>query len=168
VRAAPTSRRAIAVGVLLLAVGLAGCGEDDIPAAATAPDAVTDEVNAACREQKAAYDERPDFPVEGFDPERPNPEQLPAVAEYFEGNNVIYEDFLARLDGIEPPPEQREAFDAFVEASRAEFGNARDQQEAARARDVDGFVATLPDVLALQERLNETARALGADDCTWE
>jgi hypothetical protein len=154
--------------MLLLAVCLAGCGDDDSPPAATAPDSITDEVNAACREQRAAYSEGPDFPVEGFDPQRPNPEQLPEVGAYFEGNNDVYEQFLSRLDGIEPPVEERDAFDAFVEANREDFRIVREQQEAARAQDVDGFVATLPKVVAQQDLLNDTARALGADDCVWE
>lgn len=125
-------------------------------------------MNESCREQRTAYSERADFPVDGFDPQRPDPAQLPEVGAYFEGNNDVYAQFLSRLDGIEPPPEQREAFAAFVEANREDYRIVWEQQEAAKAKDVDGFVATLPKVVAQQELLNATARELGAEDCVWQ
>lgn len=44
----------------------------------------------------------------------------------------------------------------------------KDQQAAARTKDVQGFVATLDDVVGQSEKLNQKARALGADDCMTE
>jgi hypothetical protein len=168
VKAAVNARRTIAALIIAVAGVAGGCGSGDGEAtspAATVPNSITDEVNAACRAQLTAYDERPNFPVEGFDPENPDPAQLPDVAAYFEANNFVYEEFLARLEAIDPPPEQREALAAYVDASREDFRIAREQQAAAVAKDVDGFVATLDDVIAQSEKLNDAARALGADDC---
>jgi hypothetical protein len=171
VKAVVTARRTIAVLIIAVAGVAGGCGSGDGEAtspAATVPNSITDEVNAACRAQLAAYDERPNFPVEGFDPENPDPAKLPEVGAYFEGNNFVYEEFLARLEAIDPPPEQREALAAYVDASREDFRIVQEQQAAAAAKDVDGFVATLDDVIAQAEVLNDAARALGADDCVME
>jgi hypothetical protein len=150
----------------LVATALAGCGDDDATASApTVAGSIVGEVNEACRAQRAAYDERPDFPIEGFDPTYPDPEVLPEVGAYFEGSNSVYEEFIARLEAIDAPPEEREELAAYLETSRSDFELAKEQQVAAKAKDVDAFVATLDRVIATTEQLNDQARALGAKDC---
>jgi hypothetical protein len=151
-------------GMASLGVSCSGA-EQTATTNARFPNSITDKVNAACRARQKAYDGRPRFPVDGFDPRNPDPSRLPEVGAYFEGANWVYQQFIDRLAAIDPPAQQSAQLAAFLAASRADFRLAKDQQVAAKAKDVKAFSASLPKIDAVAEDLQKKARALGAADC---
>lgn len=66
-------------GGFLLA--LSACGGSN--ESADTSDAVTAEIEAICAERALSFADRGDFPVADFDPEHPDPADLPAVGDYF-------------------------------------------------------------------------------------
>ncbi len=89
----------------------------------------------ACRKYVSALEQRGDFPFEDFDPEHPDPAQLPAVGEWFAQSFSSAGDMTATIRAIEPATTQQQAqLDDFVAALQAEENNAR----ARRARPLPG------------------------------
>jgi hypothetical protein len=131
-----SSSAALAAALLAIAT-LGGCGgSDDASSATTAPTSVTDQVEAACRAQAVAFQNRPPRPVANFDPEHPDPEQLPAVGAWFTSSNYIGEAFIDKLEKLSPPEAEKAKLDALIEASRDQIALARIQEDAAARKDV--------------------------------
>jgi hypothetical protein len=154
---------AVAATMLLLAAVSCG-GSDD--AAEASDEAVRAQVEEVCADRSSSFADRGEFPVEDFDPENPDPADLPAVGEYFAvGLEGSEPDALVALRGISATGQQREQLDALITAWEIEYENARAQVDAALASDVDGFVATLAAAAASKEDARNAASALGVSDC---
>jgi hypothetical protein len=151
---------AVAATMLLLAAVSCG-GSDD-----AAEEAVRAQVEEVCADRSSSFADRGEFPVEDFDPENPDPADLPAVGEYFAvGLEGSEPDALVALRGVSATGQQREQLDALIAAWEIEYANARTQVDAALASDVDGFVATLDAAAASKEDARTAASALGVTDC---
>ena len=149
----------------IVALGASACGGSD-DSADSDSEAVGARVAEICAERVQALAARGEFPVEDFDPENPDPADLPAVGEYFaQGLERTEPEALVALRGISATGEQRMQLDALIAAWETEYANARTQVDAALASDVDGFVATLEDASDSKEKTTDAASALGVSDC---
>lgn len=155
---------------LLTSITFAACSgsTDEATPTTTVARSVIPEVEAACKAQATAFDQREPFPLEDFDPEHPNPEQLPVVGAFFTSSNHIGDSFIETLVKLSPPTAEKAKLGALISASKAQRQMSRTQEAAAARKDVEAFVATLPKVDALQQDLNAAAKALGATSCVQE
>lgn len=81
------------------------------------------------------------FPVAGFDPERPDPRQLPRVGEYFARYGGLPQTTRA-LHTLTPPQADAASWTALLAIADQITRNAQHQIAAARSRDVTRFVRT--------------------------
>ena len=133
----------IVVASLCAGLGLSACGGDSDGAADDATAGLVAQVNTICDGWRDSLDARGAFPVEGFDPESPSAEDLPAVGAYFEKANAAEETALTSLRKLDAPDEARSELDDLIAAIEVQLESASRQTRAALATDVAGFVATL-------------------------
>jgi hypothetical protein len=142
---------------------LAGCATSS-PQAAPAPPtgahgAFVASVTEVCQRAVDAHRGH-DFPVAGFDPLHPDPNQLPAVGDYFASYGGLPETDRA-MHALRPSAPDTAAWAAVLTLVDQVTANARSQIRAARARDVATFVATVRTAQSLTDRLNAAAERLG-------
>ncbi len=148
-----------------IALGLSACSGGSGAAATGVSADVVAQVEAVCAGWRDALDARGDFPVDGFDPEHPASDALPAVGEYFAFANAAGAKALVSLRNLDAPEEIRAEFAALTVAIEGQLVSARRQVAAARNGDVAGFVATLDAAGAATETVSDAADALGAESC---
>ncbi|MGH3079126.1 MAG: hypothetical protein ACRDPZ_13225 [Gaiellaceae bacterium] len=162
-------RRALSftVAVVCLALGASACGGDDSDESSDASSAVIEQIDGICTDWKQALDARGDFPVEGFDPENPSQQDLPAVGDYFASGHAAAEEAIANLRQLSPPADIDAEVEALISALDQGLASAKAQASAAQAGDVAAFTATLSDVASLQEAVEDAADELGVDSCAF-
>lgn len=153
------------VASLCVGLGLSACGGDSDGAADDATAALVAQVNTICDEWRDSLDARGAFPVEEFDPERPDANELPAVGAYLAKANAAGETALTALRKLDPPSGARGELDDLVAAVDVQLRSASRQTQAALATDVDGFIATLAEAGPATEAVDDAADALGASSC---
>lgn len=79
------------------------------------------------------------FPISGFDPEHPNPEQLPEVGAYYARYGGLPE-VLRKFTQLKPPPADATQWNAVEDLARRVGENAERQIATAHDRDAAGFV----------------------------
>lgn len=121
------------------------------------------QANAVCAQAVAKHAGH-SFPVAGFDPEHPDPSQLPAVADYFAQYGGLATT-TAGLHRLTPPNDDAAAWQGVLGVADRITANAQQQIAAGRARDVAGFVDAVHTANDLIPQLNQAASRLGfADD----
>jgi hypothetical protein len=123
---------------------------------------VIEQIEAICDDWKETLDERGEFPVDGFDPENPAPDDLPAVGDYFASGHSAADSGIAELRELSPPRDVEADFEALVSALERQLESAKAQASAAAA-----FTATLDDAPSSQEAVKEAADELGAQSCSF-
>ena len=103
--------------------------------------------------------------IDGFDPDRPRTDQLPAVGEHFAPAVEAAERQAETLRPVAKGQSEGSPLVIYVEALEAENANSRAQVDAALAGDVDAFTATLANVEALRAARVDAAVQLGAPRC---
>jgi hypothetical protein len=103
------------------------------------------------------------FPVVGFDPEHPDPAQLPAVADYFAKYGGLGTT-TAGLHRVAPPSGDIAGWQDLLGLADRVTSNAQRQIAAGRARDVAAFVTAVHTANDLIGRLNAAASRLGFAD----
>jgi hypothetical protein len=106
-----------------------------------------------------------EFPVVGFDPEHPDPAQLPEVADYFAQYGGLATT-TAGLDRLTPPTGDASGWRELIGLADQVTANAQRQIAAGRARDVATFVTTVHSANDLIGRLNDAASRLGFADAS--
>jgi hypothetical protein len=139
-----------------------GCGSDSPSAPATpagAHGAFVDSVSGVCARAVRAHQGH-EFPVEGFDPLDPDPDQLPAVADYFAtyGQLAQIDDQLHQL---RPPAADTTAWTRLLALVDRITANSQAQIGAARSRDAATFVSTVRAGRALTEELDAAGERFG-------
>jgi hypothetical protein len=102
------------------------------------------------------------FPVSDFDPEHPDPRELPAVGDYF----ATYGGLPATtsgLHGLVPPADESATWRRLLDVADRLTANSERQVAAARARDVTTFIGTVRTANDLVAEINSVGRALGFD-----
>jgi len=156
---------AMALLAACLALATSACGGENEDSADEAATLVADQLTAICDEWRAALDARGDFPVEDFDPESPSAEDLPSVGDYFGSGIPAQEEAIAAMQALDVPVEVQPQVDDLVSAVEQGLASVRKQVAAARAGDVDGFVATLEEASAAIEGTRDAANAVDAGNC---
>lgn len=156
------------VFVLLLATTLAaivvGCGGSDSTTLSPESKAVVTQIENICADTQAKIDSvRGDLPVKDFDPQNPDPADLPAVGNYFAAGHPITEDAIAQARALQVPDEISQEVDTLLTAAGREIDNAKKQAAAAKAADVPGFTATLEEAQVSSDALQAAAKALGVN-----
>ena len=156
--------RFLAVGFASLALGLvvAGCGGSDSSSFSAESQSAIQKIQRICTETSAKVDDaQGDFPVSDFDPNDPDPADLPAVGNYFAVAHPYWDDALARARTVPVPDEIAAKVDALFAAVAKDLEIGKSQTVAARSSDVTAFEATLSEVDASQAAVKEAADELG-------
>lgn len=150
--------------LLLTGLLMTGCsGSDDhnstTRSTASLETGFRSRANAACADSLAVVKAHP-FPVKDFDPHKPDPTKLPAVAAHFTSYGQL--DVLAqRLTALGEPPESAQEWDRLRSAIQDSAANAKNQIRTAAARDVPAFTATVDRAEALHTQIVELGTDLG-------
>jgi hypothetical protein len=160
----------IALAVL---VALAGCGSSGSSSGPTeaSPSAVAKtpygkQLAAICVKAQKQLHSNPSFPYPNFDPIHPDASTLPLVASFFSRNSLPdYESAVAALDKVKPPTDQKQKFERFKQAFEADAANLKHQVDAARAKQVATFVATVNAVARVTAKAKAASEALGIPAC---
>jgi hypothetical protein len=102
--------------------------------------------SAQCRKASAALAARPPFPYPDFDPQHPDPAQLPGVGQYFTGPGdprPALRTLKEELTALGTPPAQRSQWASLLRAQADVLVTIQRQDDAALAGDATAFVATL-------------------------
>lgn len=158
--------RLVAATSLACLVFLPACGGDESTDLSADSAAAVGQINALCDEWNATVEARGDFPLVEFDAERPSPDDLPVVGNYFAAGHPARDEMIAAIGALSVPSEIQVRFDALVEALARGQTNAKEQSAAAQAGDVDGFTATLDEADASQQAIDAAADDLGASSCS--
>jgi hypothetical protein len=156
--------RFLAVGFTSLALGLAaaGCGGKDSPSVGAESQSAIDKIQKICTDTSAKVGGvQGAFPVSGFDPNNPDPDDLPAVGEHFSVAHPYWDDALARARAVHVPDEIRPKVDVLLAAVAKDVAIAKAQSVAAKASDVPAFKATLPKGDVPQAAVKKAADELG-------
>ena len=158
---------ALASGIALLALTVSSCGGSDSSSSSSLSaesEAAIEQIETICDDAASeAREARGDFPVADFDPEHPDPAGLPAVGNYFSIGHAIWDKALVDARAVTVHAEIQPQVDALLSAVESDLALAKSQAAAAKASDVDGFVATLPKVDESAAVVDEAADELGAD-----
>lgn len=175
-----TRRAATATSGLVLAVvvvAVAACGNASDPSAPAGPTATSvsattaasaspaQTADAACAEYLEVIESNGPLAIDGFDPDRPRTDQLPAVGEHFAPAVEAAERQAETLRPVAEGQSEGSPLVIYVEALEAENANSRAQVDAALAGYVDAFTATLANVEALRAARVDAAVQLGAPRC---
>jgi hypothetical protein len=95
-----------------------------------------------------------------FDPERPDPAQLPAVGDYFARYGALAETTHA-LHALTPPAAVSRDWRNLLAIADRMVANSQRQIDAARARDTETFVQTVHVSTDLVGQLNVVAKRIG-------
>jgi hypothetical protein len=98
--------------------------------------------------------------VSNFDPEHPDPTQLPAVGSYFARYGGLAETTHA-LHALTPPAGSSRDWQTLLAVADRIVANSRRQIAAAHARDTETFVQTVHMSTDLVGQLNIAAKRLG-------
>jgi hypothetical protein len=138
------------------------CGSSTAPAGrAGAADqaAFRAAVDKVCARAVAAHASH-SFPVPGFDPEQPDPSQLPTVASYFARYGGLPQT-TAALHRLTPPAGHATAWGDLLNTADQMAANAQHQIAAARARNVTTFVQTVQTANRLIASINASDARFG-------
>jgi hypothetical protein len=157
----------ITLVVVSLALAVSACGGSDADEPSDASAGVVGQVESVCADWRETLDERGDFPVEGFEPESPAAEDLPAVGDYFASAHEAAEEAIAELRHLSPPFNLAADVETLISALEQQLESARVQSSAAQSGDVAAFTATLDDAASSWEAVREAAEQLGTPDCAF-
>lgn len=148
-------RLSILLALCAALLALAACGDDD-GGGGQSKDEVVEEANGICKD---AMDE-----VDQLQANLASSD-LAAVGDFFGKAADVIDGAVDDLKDLDPPGEDKEAFDDFINVSEEQVETARDAQEAAEAGD-QARVEELGNRLdELDEESNRAAEEYGIDDC---
>jgi hypothetical protein len=156
--------RLLVVGFASLTLGLvaSGCGGSEAPSFSAESQSAIQKIQEICTDTSAKVDDvQGEFPVGGFDPNDPNPADLPAVGDYFAIAHPYWDEALAQAQQIQVPDEIEPKVDALFAAVAKDLAIAKSQTVAARASDVPAFKATLLKVDASRTAVKDASDELG-------
>jgi hypothetical protein len=138
-------RLALALFLLVL-LALAGCGGDD-------KDDVISEGDQICRE---ANDKLEDLE---------EPEEVSGLPDYARDARPIFDDAIEDLKALDPPGEDRESFDQFIDRSE-ELSSVLEELEAAGFDTGDAELQQMSDRIGeITDQANAAAEDYGFEDC---
>lgn len=160
----------ITLGALIV---LAGCSTQHAPPHTPHPDLLAApflaRANAICAAAVRIQTAHP-FPLEHFNPTKPDPAQLPAVAAYFSRYGRSHQ-LRDGLDALGDPPGAAGDWRQLRTLIHQLSTNADTQIAAARRRDVAAFETTVAVAASLQQRIATLGTRLGfaaSDPCAHE
>ncbi len=124
--------------------------------------------NGLCRTAAARLGELPPFPFVDFDPLHPAAAMLPAVGRFFTGPGdprPVLRGLETALRKLGRPPADRRDWGAALAARARALAVANEQDRAALAADVPGFVKSVHDSSAGYREVAITASEFGVDRC---
>ncbi len=108
----------------------------------------------------------PEFPYPTFNPYFPDTSKLPSIGRFFDRTSLpAYEAFVSKVDKVQPPPSQKQAFEAFRRDLDAYLANLKRQISAAKASDSSTFVDTVKAFGDIESRAHADEGALGIPPC---
>lgn len=123
-----------------------------------------------CRQAAGRLAALPPFPFHDFDPLHPDPSLLPLLGAFFTGPGdprAILGTLNTGLKALGQPPANDQAWTAALGARGAQLSVIDQQDQAALAGDVSGFVRTVHGSSANFRAIAITANAFGATACAF-
>ena len=148
-----------AAAALAMAAGCTSSSQPASPSGAAGRDQFIAAVNRVC-ERAVAKHAGHSFPVASFNPEQPEPTQLPAVADYFAQYGGVPQTTSA-LAALSPPTTDAAAWARLLVDARRISNNIQNQIVAARRENVVAFVKTVHISEQLTDRLNQDGARFG-------
>ena len=145
--------------VLLLAAACVTAGTNASATGASDHRAFLAAVDQVCARAVSAHAGH-SFPVRGFDPEHPDPNQLPNVADYFARYGGLPETTTA-LHDLTPPTVDAAAWQGLLNDADLMTTNSQRQIVAARARNVTTFVQTVRTSNSLMTAIDKAGARFG-------
>jgi hypothetical protein len=153
----------------------AGCGEDaaktagsSTPTSAVGVDkAFVAKADAICVKARDAL-EAIKFPVKGFVPSDPDPNDLPKVADFLETQEAAHAALVGELEALGAPKGKQKEWGQFLTSAKAYSPISARQIAAARDGDSKTFAATVKEAEALHQRIfdrDADAAGLGTSPC---
>ncbi len=165
-------RPALLAAIVALALGLGACGGgSDDSSSTTAPSSHAIEatpfgkqVTTVCLASATRIASLPRFPNPQFDPLHPKASELPEIGRYLSGGQLpAVEALVAKLNKVDPPATYQQPYDEFLAQLDRLVANLKRQTAAAKAADVNAFVAAIKDAGGLG--LPKAESALGITAC---
>jgi hypothetical protein len=145
----------IVVAFVAFAGVLAACGGDDGPS----KDEIVEDANQICEDANEELE-----PLEAD----VDPSDLNSLADFAARAQEIIEDGVQDLEELDPPEDDREAFDDFIQVSEDQVDKAGELEDAARAGDSARVQEIADELDELNDRANDAAREYGLDECVDE
>lgn len=140
-------RAALAVALALLA----GCGGDDDPGGD--PQAYRTDGDRICRDYQEAI------------AKLGQPDALSDLGPYIEKALPVLSRTVGQIERLDPPADQRDAYEAFRDQARQTVERAKALREAAADADADEVQRLLKDAATASERRKALAADAGLDAC---
>lgn len=154
------------ISLATLVVLATGCAAGSRPATGTGPqtrstshEAFLARIDKICGHAVAAHAGHP-FLRADFDPEHPNPKQLPAIGNYFARYGGLPQT-MAALHKLTPPAADAAAWHQLLTVADQMRDNAERQITAARAEDVSSSLTTVHTAQRLTDELNNQGARFG-------
>jgi hypothetical protein len=142
---------------------LAGCGAGSSAVGPTGHATFLAAVDKVCARSVAAHAGHP-FPLPNFNPERPDPNQLPQVADYFAHYGGLRKTTRA-LHQLTPPRSDAADWRHLLRIAEEVTLDAQRQIAAARERDVTTFVKAVRASKQLTAQINTAGQHFGLPNC---
>jgi hypothetical protein len=152
--------RLLAISAVVVMAAACGSGASSNRAAtASAHAAFLTTVDTVCARAVSAHAGH-QFPLSNFDPNQPNPDQLPIVGNYFARYGGLPQTLTA-LHTLAPPASDAAAWRQLLTVADQMRDNAQRQITAARAKDVTIFVTTVHTAQRLTDELDTNGARFG-------
>ncbi len=160
-------RRSVSsVGLLVVAIVLAGCGGTSKEQNAGVGDAFATKALAVCQAALKQKQDWQPFPVSDFDPSDPDPSKFPEVSSWLTKEVApTFRSWLTGLQALGTPPSAQEDWTAMLVAVKKIDELNGDQITAAKNHDAAAFAAATAALGSTQDELVAASEKAGVADC---
>ena len=120
---------------------------------------------AVCQAAHAQKQAQGSFPDPDFNPTKPDPAKLPAVAAFIDEGTTIYATWLRDMQALGTPPSGGAEWSAVLTAIDAQLEQHRHQHAAALAGDTKSFVDDYERGATAVATMTRAAKAAGVPAC---
>jgi uncharacterized protein (DUF2236 family) len=148
-----------------LVAGACGGSGDSAPATPPVGAEFATHATAVCQTAHARKQAQGSFADREFNPTKPDPAKLPAVAAFIDQGTAIYAAWLRDMQALGSPPTGQDAWTNVLAAIEAQLQQHRHQHAAALAGDTKTFVDDFHRGAQAQAAMQRAAQAAGLPVC---
>ncbi len=155
----------LSLAAVFAMVVVAACSAASAPGPAALGAAFHDKVVAACAASVAAHTVMGTFPLTDFNPTKPDPAQLPAIAGHLQRDADRYATLVADLTALGQPATGGQLWSAVLDVAKRHASIAADQAKATASGDTATFTKDFNDGTAAQAAFLAAITAAGVPEC---